>query len=174
MQQKMVDIIIIRGAPGSGKSSTAKCLAKHYPKGARVEIDNIRSMVISVDWTNQDEHIAILDLSTRTVVDFLNLGIRPVIVVDTFSGDKIKGFISKLKKFDNDLKIQVFALYATENELERRISIRKPEEFRDLAVCIKLNSDTLKHIVDEEIQLNTTGLSPEETAIMLLNSLRYD
>jgi predicted PilT family ATPase len=38
----IIDIIIIRGAPGSGKSQTAKSLSKYYPKGERLEVDSIR------------------------------------------------------------------------------------------------------------------------------------
>lgn len=68
------DVIIIRGAPGSGKSTLAKLLATHFPNGARVEVDSLRGMVISVDWTNQTEHKNILSLAINVVRDFHALG----------------------------------------------------------------------------------------------------
>lgn len=164
MQNEQVDIIIIRGAPGSGKSVTAKSLAKSFPKGVRIEVDNIRSMVISVDWTNQEEHIKILDLSTKLVNGFIKLGLSPVIVVDTFSGDKVERFINQLRGLDDRLKIQVFGLFTTENELEKRISARKVGEFKDLNICKKLNADVLKFKLEHEIQIDTTGLLAEDTS----------
>ena len=72
MQEK-TDIIIIRGAPGSGKSQTAKSLSQVFPKGVRLEVDTIRQMVISVDWKNQQEHIDMLQASTKLVYEFLQL-----------------------------------------------------------------------------------------------------
>ena len=83
MEKTAADIIIIKGAPASGKSHTAKSLSKHFPKGARIEVDNLRNMVISVDWKNQTEHINILNLSANLVNEYLQLGFKPVIVVDT-------------------------------------------------------------------------------------------
>ena len=60
----------------------AKSLSKHFTKGVRIEVDTIRNMVISVDWKNQQEHIDMLQASTKLVFEFLNLGFSPVIVVE--------------------------------------------------------------------------------------------
>lgn len=158
------DIIIIRGAPASGKSQTAKSLSKYFPKGARIEVDNLRNMVISVDWKNQAEHINILNLSTKLVVQYLQLGFKPVIVVDTFSGDKILKYLADLKELNEDLSIKIFGLYTSNEELKRRVDLRRPEEFRDLNICIRLNGDVLKFKHADEFQINTTGLIPDQTA----------
>jgi adenylate kinase family enzyme len=82
MQEAKIDIIIIRGCPASGKSQTAKKISKSFPKGVRLEVDTLRQMVISVDWTNQQEHINLLQVSTGLVIDFLKLGFSPVIVIE--------------------------------------------------------------------------------------------
>jgi len=82
------DVIIIRGAPGVGKSELGKALARHFSLGAKVEVDALRKMVNGVKWTDQAEHIKLLGLAAGTVAEFARLGFRPVIVVDTFSGDK--------------------------------------------------------------------------------------
>ena len=82
MQSEKVDIIILRGAPGSGKSQTAKSLSKFFPKGAKLEVDVLRQMVISVDWKNQKEHINLLQVSTGLVYDFIWQGFNPVIVTE--------------------------------------------------------------------------------------------
>lgn len=159
-----VDVVIIRGAPGAGKSQSAKSLAKYFPGGARIEIDTVRAMVISVDWTNQDEHIKMLELSTRLVHDFKKLELTPVIVVDTFSGDKIEAFVTQLKRLDPALTVRTCGLYVAEEELEKRITARSDSEFKDIGVCKKLNAYVVRNKYQNELQINTTGISPEETA----------
>jgi chloramphenicol 3-O-phosphotransferase len=173
MQAKPTDIIILRGAPGSGKSQTAKSLTQFFPKGVRLEVDTIRQMVVSVDWKNQQEHIKMLQVSAGLVCDFLKSGFRPVIVVDTFSGDKVFGFMDRIRHFDSNLAISVFGLFTTGDELERRLALRQNGEFRDVAVCKKLNNDVLKIKHKTELQIDTTGLLPVETARRIYEHLSF-
>lgn len=158
------DIIIIRGAPGSGKSQVAKSLSQLYPNGARMEVDTIRNMIISVDWTNQKEHINMLKASTKLVFEFLQLGFAPVIVIDTFSGDKIDSYLKTIIQLDKELSVKIFALYTTDEELKKRLSKRTNGEFKDFQICKKLNDDVLKWKQDSEFQIDTTGLSAPQTA----------
>lgn len=164
MTGKHADIILIRGAPAAGKSQAAKCLARYFPKGVRMEVDNLRSMVISAEWTNQVEHINMLDLSTTVLHEFLKLGFRPVIVVDTFSNGKIVNYLNKLRHLDSNLSIRVVGLYTSDEELRRRIQARKSTEFRDYPICQQQNDDVRKNRYSGERQVDTTGLSPEDTA----------
>jgi len=171
MQIENIDIIILRGAPGSGKSQVAKSLTDFFPKGVRIEVDTIRSMVVSVDWTNQAEHINILHLSTKLGYDFIRFGFSPVIVVDTFSGDKILKYIQDLFQLDNSLSIKIFGLYTTEDELKRRLTLRKHGEFRDFKICKRLNKETLKFKYEGEYQIDTTGILPKEVAKIIYTQI---
>ena len=171
MQEAKIDIIIIRGCPASGKSQTAKTLSKSFPKGVRLEVDTLRQMVISVDWTNQQEHINLLQVSTGLVIDFLKLGFSPVIVVDTFSGDKINKYLDTLFQLNKDLSIKVFGLFTADDELRRRLELRSKEEFRDFAICKQLNDDVIKIKSETEIQINTTALSATQTAEILYRQI---
>ena len=172
MTEKKVDVIILRGAPASGKSQTAKSLSKFFPKGVRLEVDTLRKMVISVDWTNQQEHVNMLQVSTGLVLDFLKLGFSPVIVVDTFSGDKINKYLDTLYQLDRDLSIQIFGLFTTDNELKKRLELRSNEEFRDFEICKRLNDDVIKVKCDMEVQVDTTGLLPKQTAEIILGQIK--
>jgi len=163
MQDK-TDIIIIRGAPGSGKSQAAKSLSQFFPKGVRLEVDTIRQMVISVDWKNQQEHIDMLQASTKLVFEFLQFGYNPVIVVDTFSGDKINRYLETLYQLDENLSIKIFGLFTTDEELKRRLDLRTYAEFKDFQICKRLNDDVLKWKHESEFQVDTTGLSATQTA----------
>lgn len=171
MQNEIIDIIILRGAPASGKSQTAKSLSQSFPKGVRLEVDTLRQMVISVDWKNQEEHINMLQVSTRLVYDFLKLGFSPVIVVDTFSGDKINKYLDSLYQLDKDLSIKIFGLFTNDDELRKRLELRSSGEFRDFGICKKLNDDVLKIKYDTEFQVDTTGLLPKQTAEIIYGNL---
>lgn len=172
MNELITDIIILKGAPASGKSQTAKELAKLFPTGVRIEIDNLRSMVISVDWINQDEHIRILDISTSLVKNFYKLKYKPIIIVDTFSGDKINAYYDKLMLEKEDWQISIFGLYVSDSELKKRLDSRTDDKFKDLEICKKLNNDTLKFRHKQEIQIDTSDLTADETSEMIYKNLK--
>jgi predicted kinase len=164
MQDEKIDIVIIRGCPASGKSQTAKKLSQSFPKGIRLEVDTLRQMVISVDWTSQQEHNDMLQVSIGLIHDFLKFGFSPVIVVDTFSGDKINKYLDTLYQLKKDLSIKIFGLFTTGDELRKRLELRKNEEFRDFGICKRLNDDVIKFRCNTEFQIDTTGLSATQTA----------
>lgn len=164
MKEKEADIIILRGAPGSGKSQTAKALAEYFPKGVILEVDILRSMVISVDWTNQKEHIALLNISTNLVMDFIGQGFSPVIVVDTFSSGKLTKYLDDLDQLKKGLYIRIFGLYVSEEELMQRVQCRKQGEFRKYDICKRLNAELTKAQYNGEYQVDTTGLLAKDTA----------
>ncbi len=174
MSADKVDIIIIRGAPASGKSQTAKKLAEYFPKGVRMEIDNLRSMVISVDWTNQTEHVNILTLSTKLVFDFIKLDFKPIIVVDTFSDNKLIKYLDDLTKIDTDLNIKIFGLYTTENELNNRLKLRTNGEFNNFEICQNLNRKVKNEKYQNEYQIDTTDLLAIDTSNLIYNQLIND
>lgn len=161
------DIIVLKGAPASGKSQTAKGLTRFFPREVKIEVDKLRQMVISVDWTNQAEHINLLEMSARLAYDFLKLNLKPVIVVDTFSGDKIKNFLASLKQLDASLRIRIFSLYLAEDVLKKRLDSRLPGEFKDFTISKALNDDVLKFKVEGEHQIDTSSLLPAQTAEMI-------
>jgi len=171
MKNNDLDIIIIKGAPSAGKSTTAKELAKYYSGGVRMEIDNLRSMVISVDWTNQKEHTEILNVSTQLIKNFYDLNYKPIIVVDTFSGNKIVDYLEQLSNSKKDWEISIFSLYVTECELNKRIDLRTDGKFNDFKISKKINDDTLKFKLENEIQIDTTELTAKETSKLIYDFL---
>lgn len=168
------DVIILRGAPGVGKSALAKELAQHFPKGVRLEVDTLRSMVISVDWTNQQEHKDLLQVAAQLTRQFLGLGFRPVLVVDTFSGDKVKPFLDAINEPDLGLQVKTFALHASPEVLARRLAARPQDQFRDLAVSRKLNSDVLKILRPADTLLDTSNQTAQQLGEALINALNED
>lgn len=174
MNETRIDAIIIRGAPGVGKSQVAKVLAGRFPKGAKLEVDALRKMVNSVRWTDQDEHIKLLGLAARVTSEFARMGFRPVIVVDTFSGDKVNGFLHALKQHDAQLHIALFGLTATFETLTQRLNDRPQDQFKDLEIARQLNVDVVKIRRPDEVLIDTSALSPEQTADQIIRALIDD
>lgn len=165
------DVIIVRGAPGSGKTELGKALAKHFPRGAKVEVDALRKMVIDVNWTDQTEHIKLLGLAAGTTAEFVRLGFRPVIVIDTFSGDKVDGFLTRLREISPALDVRLFALHLPEEVLAIRLAQRPAGLFKDFAVAKQLNDDVVKIHPAAEIRLNSDGYTSPALAELILASL---
>jgi hypothetical protein len=172
------DVIIIKGAPGSGKSETAKKLSLHFKKGVRIEVDTIRSMVISVDWINWQEHLNMLKITANMTLDFLRYNFKPVIVIDTFfTNDKdkdyseIKGFTDILYNSKNDLSVKIFSLYVQDNELKKRLDLRPDYLLKDFSLSKIINDVILNIKQDNETIVDSTNLTVEETVNKILNSL---
>lgn len=171
MNGKVPDIIAIRGAPGVGKSATAKCLAARFPGGAKIEVDLLRKMVISVAWKDQREHVLMLDAAAGLASDMVRFGFRPVIVVDTFSGDKIWRFLDLVRRSHSTYTSQVFALHTTDEVLRRRICLRPHDEFKDFGVSQRLNADILRVRCPGEIVVDAGVGEPEQVAAVILAAL---
>jgi len=171
MMNNAPDIITIKGAPGTGKSQTAKCLASYFPRGVRMEIDTLRSMIISVAWTDQEEHIRMLSISAGLVYAFCESGYKPVIVVDTFSGNKLDRYLEELRSLDQALTVRSFALVTEEEELRRRLDSRPMDEFKDLEISLKLNDQVVRHRHPSEELLDTTNSAAADTAEMVYRLL---
>ncbi len=165
-------MIAIRGAPGVGKSAAAKRVAESFPGGARVEVDLLRKMVISVNWMRQEEHIQMLMAAAGFVHDLLEFNFRPVIVVDTFSGDKVNGFVRALLDRNSSRTVSVFALHASELVLHNRLRQRPQDEFRDLGISMQVNADVLRVRFEGEHLIDTSSLTPEQVADAIIHPRR--
>jgi len=165
------DLIIIKGAPGSGKTEVSKSLEKLLPKGVRIEVDTVRNMVSSVDWKNQKEHIKLLEISAKLAAEFLTTDFSPIIVVDTFSGDKVKKFIEDLKLLKSDIKIKIIGLYVDDTTLAKRLQDRPKGLFKNLEISKKINQNTINLKQSDEIQLDTSNSKPDVIALKIYNLL---
>jgi hypothetical protein len=128
-------------------------------------------MVISVDWKNQREHILILDAAAGLVHDLTTFGFRPVIVVDTFSGDKATRFLKVLGCRQPSPVVRVFALHASDDVLRTRLSGRPEDEFRDFGISRRVNDDTRKFTLAGELVVETSQLSADDVARTILKEL---
>jgi broad-specificity NMP kinase len=155
---------LIKGAPGVGKSAAARLLAKQFPTSALVEVDKLRGMVMDVNWKDQAVHRSILDLSARLAADFLRKGFSPVILVDTFSGDKVHGFLASFRSACPQGRVFVAVLHASEDILRQRVLNREAGGFRDMTTCGRINQEVVCDASPFETLIDTSARSPAEVA----------
>jgi len=174
MKTPFADLILLKGAPGVGKSTTAKLLAPHFPSGVRIEVDTLRQMVIFVDWTNQAEHRSLLKLSAKLAAGFIHSGQSPVILVDTFSGDKIDGFLATFREESPQSRVFVAVLHASDEVLRQRITDREGEAFRDILIATRINHESIVGAESFETLIDTTSLAPNGVADAILAAIQTD
>ena len=174
MNTASADLILLKGAPGVGKSTAAKLLAHHFPSGVRIEVDTLRQMVISVDWTNQAEHRSLLTLSAKLAAGFLRTGCSPVILVDTFSGDKIDGFLAAFRPECPLGRVFVAVLHAADDVLRQRIASREGDAFRDNRIAVRINQESVRGAQPFETLIDTSNLVPTGVADAILAAIKAD
>src|ERR1700676_1831758 len=92
----MTDLLIVRGAPGVGKSSVGKLLTIHYRNGLTIEIDEIRRMKNRVDWTCVEEHLNAIEATGSLINSYLEFNYKPIMVFDTLSMGTIQMITDKI------------------------------------------------------------------------------
>lgn len=160
-----LQLIIIRGTPGSGKSSLGRRLKKTFPAGVLIEIDNVRGMMNDVDWNSEEQHFIALEAAAATVNSFIKSKRIPVIIVDMFMPDKLTYFLKKVP-----LNYKIVSLLVNENALEKRLTDRK-EGFKDVSRGNMLNKKVSDHPAEHEICIDTSEIGKNEVLEKCLREL---
>jgi broad-specificity NMP kinase len=154
----MTEILIIRGAPGVGKSSIGKLLTQYFRNGVTIEIDEVRRMINSVTWTNTKEHLNAIEATGTLVLSYLKLQYSPVIILDTLSEGTIRIILDKIP---TNITCKTISLTATEEKIRERIAKRN-EGFMDYEISFKVNSSIIKENLENNFLIDTSELSVEE------------
>lgn len=152
-------LIIIRGAPGSGKSSLGRRLRKFYPDGVLIEVDNIRGMMNNVNWKDEVEYLNAIDVVVASTKAFLELKRSPVILVDQFMPDKLNLFLEKF----TGMNYEIITLIVENEVLQKRLEGRK-EGFKNYRMGTLLNNLIQQNPVENELVIDTSAISKDEIA----------
>ncbi|MCL1858490.1 MAG: AAA family ATPase [Oscillospiraceae bacterium] len=168
---KNSDIIIIHGAPGSGKSTTAKLLH-----------EKLRSPWFEFGWIpefrNLNPHTEI-SFEQETEISFENLvlvvknyirhGFKNIIVTDI----NFDSQILRLSEVFNGFDYKLFTLYANDDTLKNRILSRdNGNTYRDWESAIKSNSFlTSRQLLQNETRICTEHINATDVANRIINEL---
>lgn len=153
----MVDIIVIAGAPGSGKSSLAELLRDKL-NSTNIDYGRLRELHLDREWKNQsaqEEQITFENL-LLIVRNYLHHNYRNIIIHDLrdFRVQQIPA------EFQNSI---IITLISENSELEKRIRLRN-EGWKDTAEAIKWNEEVKKRsLLPNEHKIDNTYQTPEKT-----------
>jgi len=162
MRARPPELLLVRGAPGVGKTSATRRLRANIPEGAIIEVDGLRGMIANVRWVDTAQHLIALDHARLLAGAFLDRGYRPVVLVDTFSRGKLTAFTASLP-----WTYRIASLYASPQVLRDRV-LRRPEgQFKELDACLLLNDEVAQNRYPHESRIDTSELDADAVAEQL-------
>jgi broad-specificity NMP kinase len=163
-----LDVLLIRGAPGIGKTTVGEMLRTLLVDGVVIDVDDVRRMVNKDKFVYGEnvDYINAVRASCSLAESFIALGYRPIVIVDVFS-------ISVLEVACNCLKgtsIISISLHCNESVLVGRMLNRK-NGYVNTDVAKKVNEHILATLESTNVSIDTTVLSPGELVERIMNSL---
>lgn len=160
-------ILLLRGAPGVGKSTIAveaAVILGGGPAVAVIEVDDLRGDLWhtpAIAIPEDDRYVLALGLAARVAMALLEAGVGRVIVVDTFAAWAARVFQKALR---GRALARAISLLADDGEIGHRLATRpeRPGVFRDSPVARALNAELAAEA--DAARLDTSGCRPREVA----------
>lgn len=166
MHGSVPDLLLVRGAPGVGKSTAVARARRHIANGAVIEVDALRGMIAGVEWTNKKQHELALDHARLLANSFRARKFRPIVIVDTLGRARLEAFLPTL-----EAPYRIVSLFARPDVLAARVAARPDGQFKDLSACLVLNAEMERHRYPNERLLDTTTMTPDEVSRSLLDEV---
>lgn len=154
-----IDVLILRGAPGVGKSTLGRGLRRQLDRGSVIEVDDLRGMLARVDWTSRVHHDIALSVALDALYSFLRADVRPVVLIDTFSRSRLQGIHARLN--EAGLRHYTLSLWLEPERLEARLRART-SGFSEWEPSRVLNEEAFANRYPREELVNTTPMAPED------------
>jgi broad-specificity NMP kinase len=182
------DLIVIRGAPGVGKTTLSENLKKYFPGGAGIETDPLRNMIHRVEWSpstvqdgslqrSEEQAVHAIEAAWEIGCSYRANGYRPVLLVDTLTPPRYHKIESLIHESEPSLSWHIITLSCTDRDLVSRLSRRmlltrltgRGIAFSEKDSAIRVNEGVRNHRYSNETVIDTTGRSP---ASVLSEALR--
>jgi predicted kinase len=168
----MHQIIIIRGAPGVGKSTLVRRLKSKFKNGVTIEIGNMLKLINNFEDGNSKQYLDTLENARILCLNYLKAGYAPILLVGPFKAARMRNYLTG--KLDKDVSYLVITLLATNHtDLSDRIDGREIG-FKDKSISYIVNEDMLNYEIGNEIRYDTSGKSPEEIFLFVAGHLHFD
>jgi hypothetical protein len=152
---RTLDVLVIRGAPGAGKSTLGRGLRRALTCGAVLEVDDFRGMLCQVDWSFRGDHDVALDAALAAIPAYLAHGRRPVVLIDTFSRSRLTSVHARLTKAD--LHHQTLSMWVEPTVLAERLAART-SGFKEWEPSRILNEEVRTNRYPAECFVDATAL----------------
>lgn len=155
----MTDLLVVAGAPGSGKTTIARLLHAQLG-GAYVDLGHLREFHLDNEWSNaspREESMAFENL-LYIIRNYFRHGYRPVIVTDLLDFRVQEMPVH----FRHDNFLIATLVVHNDAELKRRVLIPERDSgFRDFATSLAWNRGLIERPpVQNEVKIDNTAADP--------------
>ena len=157
----MVDLIIIGGAPGTGKSTLAGLL-KADLGSVWIDFGMLRQLHLDADWSNtsEEEHEMAFENLVFVLRNYLSYGYRDVIVDDLQDWR-----IADLAEAFDDRDCRIVTLLLNDVDEHRRRIESRNAGWRDVERAVAWNREVTDRMrLAHETRIDTSRLGPREVA----------
>lgn len=164
------DVVLIRGAPGIGKSTIGELLRVAAPNGAIVDIDKIRRMLNKERFIyNENHEYRNATIAAGALVkSFLSSKYSPVVVIDVFSKPILELFINQMQGHS----LISIILHADDEVLSARMTNRT-NGYINVDVARRVSQHIYDTRSETDFMIDTTLLGPHDVLRCVLDLLDY-
>lgn len=171
----MVNVILITGVPGSGKSSVAEELANCFLKGVHIKVDDLRSMVKgggkdpSEKWDDQtrEQYYLSFENAATLTENFIDQDFKVIIDDVVHGGDLYGEWIKYFEKFNPK---KILLMPSKETILNRN---KTRNHFVSEDTISMLYEDFKKHDYSDWIVIDNSKQTLEETVAEIKSTLNW-
>lgn len=167
------DLIVISGAPGSGKTVVSNLLKEKLNSPPMIDLGHIRQFHLDREWkkANKKEEQMSFENLVFIVKNYIKKGYRNVIITDL--QDFRVQQIPRIFKKENYVIISL--IIESDNELKKRVLTESRDSgFRNVKKALAWNKKLKKiKLLKNEFRINNTSNNPEKTVKEILKILRW-
>jgi chloramphenicol 3-O-phosphotransferase len=170
LRGSLPDVIVIAGAPGTGKTSVCRVLAERLA-APYLDLGQLRSLHLDRAWRRMsvaDEAVGFENL-VAMVRNYCRHGFRPVLVSD-LTENRVEEIVRVLVGLD--VRIVTLVLDDPALHKQRVLDETRDSGYRDWQAALAWNQRNLqRQLLLREQRIDTTHLSVDETADQILTRL---
>jgi hypothetical protein len=162
------DVVLIRGAPGIGKSTLGELLRQSPELGAVIDLDEIRGMIAGELFEAHENvhYLEAVGATSRLIKSLLIEDLRPVVVVDVLAHEPLEVMLMGL----DATRILIASLYMTDEGLAERMASRH-SGYVNLPVAAAVNKEIRLSRHKGELALDVTGLTPYQVKHRIMSRI---